>query len=484
MENNFIVIGAGYGGIAAASLLQKRGFSVTLLEAHSLIGGCASYFKRKNFLFDVGATTFSGILPHQPLGKLFTELNIKPDLIKIDPGMIIQMGSKKIIRYSDPKKWIEEVNAHFPEKAIRSFWEKVFSLDRLAWEFIDKNSKIPPRSILDLFSLMKFSNLNKISLLPNLFRSVSSVLNSMNIQNTGFSKFLDEQLLITTQSRASVAPMLTASMGLAYPTETYYPVGGMYKPAELILEKFKGLGGELILKEKVIKITRYKEGYRVETKKGNSYFAKGIISNIPIWNLAEITEGNIQKYFLKKSRKFPEAPGAFTLNFAIESKAPLESLYYQIHSRTQIPYCEAGAFFVSFSHSEDRGKTPDGFRTVTISTHTNPKDWIGLTKESYNQKKEITSKFILSEFDFVFPELSGANKLFALAATPDTFEFYTSRKNGFVGGIPHSIHSNLLFMTPNLTPFPDLFMVGDTVFPGQGIPAVTLGAINVVTRIR
>ena len=74
MENNFIVIGAGYGGIAAASLLQKRGFSVTLLEAHSLIGGCASYFKRKNFLFDVGATTFSGILSHQPLGKLFTEL--------------------------------------------------------------------------------------------------------------------------------------------------------------------------------------------------------------------------------------------------------------------------------------------------------------------------------------------------------------------------------------------------------------------------
>lgn len=484
MNDTYIVIGAGYGGIAAASLLQKRGLKVTLLEAHSLIGGCASYFKRKNFLFDVGATTFSGVLLHQPLGKLFTELNVKPDLIKIEPGMVIQMGSKKIIRYSNPEKWIKEVNRHFPDPRMFAFWKKVFSIDKLAWGFIDKNSKIPPRSILDLLSLVKFSNLNKISLLPNLFRSVDSILKSMGIQNPEFHKFLDEQLLITTQTRAGIAPMLTASIGLAYPSETYYPVGGMYKPAELILEKFKELGGELILKEKVIKITRTKEGYQVETKKGNSYFAKGVISNIPIWNMVEITEGKLQKYFINKSNHSKNAPGAFTLNFAIESRVPLESLYYQIHSRTQIPYCEAGAFFVSFSHSEDRGKSPDGFRTVTISTHTNPKEWIGLSKEIYNQKKEITSKHILSEFDFAFPELSGANKLFALSATPDTFEFYTHRKNGFVGGIPHSIHSNLLFMTPNATPFPDLFLVGDTVFPGQGVPAVTLGAINLAARIR
>ena len=70
-----------------------------------------------------------------------------------------------------------------------------------------------------------------------------------------------------------------------------------------------------------------------------------------------------------------------------------------------------------------------------------------------------------------------------LAGTPDTFEFYTNRKNGFVGGIPHSIHTNLLFMTPNVTPFPNLYIIGDSVFPGQGIPAVVLGAMNVVNRI-
>ena len=79
--------------------------------------------------------------------------------------------------------------------------------------------------------------------------------------------------------------------------------------------------------------------------------------------------------------------------------------------------------------------------------------------------------------------MRAANKLYPLDGTPKTFEFYTKRKNGFVGGIPHSIRSNLLFMTPDNPPFANLYLVGDTVFPGQGIPAVVLGALNAVNRI-
>ncbi len=72
---------------------------------------------------------------------------------------------------------------------------------------------------------------------------------------------------------------------------------------------------------------------------------------------------------------------------------------------------------------------------------------------------------------------------YLLSGTPSTYEFYTGRFNGFVGGIPHSVKKNLLRMPPNKTPFTNLYMVGDTVFPGQGIPAVVLGALNTVNRI-
>ncbi len=46
MNTDNIVIGAGYAGLATAALLAKQGKDVILLEKHSAIGGCASFFRR------------------------------------------------------------------------------------------------------------------------------------------------------------------------------------------------------------------------------------------------------------------------------------------------------------------------------------------------------------------------------------------------------------------------------------------------------
>ena len=67
----FVVIGAGVGGLTAAALLAKRGFDVTVLEAHVEPGGCAATFFHKGYRFDVGATLVGGFHPggpHQPGG--------------------------------------------------------------------------------------------------------------------------------------------------------------------------------------------------------------------------------------------------------------------------------------------------------------------------------------------------------------------------------------------------------------------------------
>ena len=39
--------------------------------------------------------------------------------------------------------------------------------------------------------------------------------------------------MITTQSKAKYCSMLTSALGLAYPSETYYPMGGMHKPGRI-----------------------------------------------------------------------------------------------------------------------------------------------------------------------------------------------------------------------------------------------------------
>ena len=43
---NSIVIGSGFGGIAAALRLKAKGHEVTLIEKHSDLGGRARVFKK------------------------------------------------------------------------------------------------------------------------------------------------------------------------------------------------------------------------------------------------------------------------------------------------------------------------------------------------------------------------------------------------------------------------------------------------------
>src|SRR5690606_17443001 len=62
--------------------------------------------------------------------------------------------------------------------------------------------------------------------------------------------------------------------------------------------------------------------------------------------------------------------------------------------------------------------------------------------------------------------------------TPHTFERYTRREQGLVGGIPHSINYPAWQWPTSKTPINNLYHLGDTSFPGQGIVGVVQGALN------
>ena len=51
-----MVIGAGFGGLAAAIRLQARGFRVTLVDKRDAPGGRAYVYRDAGFAFDGGPT--------------------------------------------------------------------------------------------------------------------------------------------------------------------------------------------------------------------------------------------------------------------------------------------------------------------------------------------------------------------------------------------------------------------------------------------
>ena len=58
MRQDFVVLGGGIAGLAAARELLKKGQSVTLIEKGGVIGGLARTFEREGFRFDIGGHRF------------------------------------------------------------------------------------------------------------------------------------------------------------------------------------------------------------------------------------------------------------------------------------------------------------------------------------------------------------------------------------------------------------------------------------------
>ena len=80
---NSVVIGSGFGGIAAALRLRAKKHNVPLIEKHSDLGGRARVFKKNGFIFDAGPTVITA--PYL-IYELFEIFNKKPeDYIEIKP---------------------------------------------------------------------------------------------------------------------------------------------------------------------------------------------------------------------------------------------------------------------------------------------------------------------------------------------------------------------------------------------------------------
>ena len=83
MAKKIIVIGSGFGGLAAALRLKAKGYKVTLVEKHPDLGGRARVFKKGKFIYDGGPTVITAPYLFEELFKLFNK-NIS-DYVKIVP---------------------------------------------------------------------------------------------------------------------------------------------------------------------------------------------------------------------------------------------------------------------------------------------------------------------------------------------------------------------------------------------------------------
>ena len=111
-----VVIGSGFGGLAAAVRLGARGYRVTVLERLDAPGGRAYVHRQDGFTFDAGPTIVTAPFLFEELWRLCgRELRDDVDLRPIDPFYRIRFDDGAVFEYTgDPDAMAAEVARFSP----------------------------------------------------------------------------------------------------------------------------------------------------------------------------------------------------------------------------------------------------------------------------------------------------------------------------------------------------------------------------------
>src|SRR5690606_6706012 len=82
----------------------------------------------------------------------------------------------------------------------------------------------------------------------------------------------------------------------------------------------------------------------------------------------------------------------------------------------------------------------------------------------------------------VYPRL-GENPLVYEIGTPRTYEKFTYRTRGAVGGVHQTMRNSNQFAIPHDIGLPGFWLAGDSTFPGLGTVACVLGSRNVAEGV-
>jgi phytoene dehydrogenase-like protein len=149
----------------------------------------------------------------------------------------------------------------------------------------------------------------------------------------------------------------------------------------------------------------------------------------------------------------------------------------------QGPLGEGCSLFISLSPGWDTSRAPAGQRAVTVTTHTAIQPWwelLARDHDAYKARKAEYTERVLTAIEGALPGF-GSSVSRVMSGTPVTYQTWTHRYRGMVGGFPQV--SLFQARGPRIG-LANLRMVGDSIFPGQSTAGVTAGALRVANDIQ
>ena len=110
-----------------------------------------------------------------------------------------------------------------------------------------------------------------------------------------------------------------------------------------------------------------------------------------------------------------------------------------------------------------------------ISTHTELSAWEGMPPAEYQARKEDVADRLVGYARRAYPRL-GERAVVRQVGTPRTYERFTLRPRGAVGGVRQRLGNANQRAIPHELGVPGFWLVGDSTWPGLGTVACVIGS--------
>ena len=491
-----IIIGSGIGGLVTASQLAAKGAKVLVLEKYVIPGGSGGSFKRKGYTFDVGASMIFGFGEKgytNLLTRALKDVNEKCETIP-DPVQLEYHLPKKfsISVDKDYDQFLNKLSAIFPKEkeGIKKFYDTCANV----FKCLDS---MPLLSIEDpsyLFKVFFKSPLSCLGLARWLPVNAGDVARKF-IKDPDLLKFIDIECFCWSVMPALKTPMINAGMVFTdrHTGGINYPKGGVGQIAEKFASGIEKLGSKIRYKANVTEILlKDEKAVGVKLSNGEEIFANIIVSNSTRWDTfglqdkkkGLIASKNVPKTEYKWSETYKPSPSFVSIHLGVDKNLISNNFncHHIIVDNWDELENEKGVIFISIPTLLDSSLAPAGKHIIHAFTPSSINEWEDLTRKDYLKKKEEYYSFLVEKISTILPNLV-QNIDHKEIGTPKTHRKFLGRYKGTYGPIPNQKLLGLLPMPFNTTKIKNLYCVGDSCFPGQGLNAVAFSGFACAHKI-
>jgi phytoene dehydrogenase-like protein len=473
------IVGAGLGGLTSGALLADKGYNVTVLEQHYVVGGAATAFKRKGYTCEVGLHEMDGLYTDKNKKRIFETLGVYDNLefVQVPEFFRTKMKNVDFVMPENADDAIRKLSKRYPLE-VRGIKKYFMTISNIAKEM---GGVVRMKWWQKILFPIYFPNIYKYRLM-----SVKDALDGM---------IVNEELKMLLNSNIGYYHDYVDTFSFMYHSlgqNSYFTGGGWFikggsqKLSNYLAKVITDNGGEVITSADVTRLSE-KRGKKIinyiHKKQEIEIEADIVISNASPMQTYKYANVDFEPEKKIVGNSLITVYIGFKNNVrSIYGKRPYSNFYFgaidsvdSYHENLKKDITERGFIFVDYSQIDSKLTSDDKSFGVFCSVDY-LKDWESLTDEEYKAKKEKLAEIYFDELEKDYPNIRDHVEFYEVG-TARTMKRYLKTDNGTAYGFAATPEQFLKRPKVKSDLIENLYFTGAWVIGGGFSPAISSGGL-------